>query len=396
MRLIGPPGTPARSMAAKNAAMVRVLIAPGSLASSSARCFKRRSFLLNRGSSATSPEQAAQALELAVVAAGHQHMPVGRLEIAIGHDVRMRVAETSGRQAADQIVHSLVHQHGDLTVKQRAIDMLPLSGDVAVMKSGQDRGGGVEASEEIADRQAHFGRTGAGLAIRPSGHAHQTAHALDEEVVTPAHRIGPRLSKPGDGAIDQARVEGREGRVVETIAGQRAGLEVLDHDVRRRGHSPDDLGALGLAEVDRDAAFVPVRAEVIGSVRDASRALKEGRSPCPRVVARARALDLPDLGAEVTEDLRRPGAGENAREIEDLQPAERPRPGASAAVSDSSPSTNLSRPPTLISLYEIVIHYIPHWNRIAIGFAPDDGLRWRTKWLRSNLSQPSCAPSTSC
>ena len=42
----------------------------------------------------------------------------------------------------------------------------------------------------------------------------------------------------------------------------------------------------------------------------------EGRSPAARVVAGAGALDLDHVGAEIGQDLPRPGAGENAGEFE--------------------------------------------------------------------------------
>ena len=57
----------------------------------------------------------------------------------------------------------------------------------------------------------------------------------------------------------------------------------------------------------------------------AVRALDERRSPAARVVARAGALDLHHVGAEVGEDLPRPRPGQNARKLENAKPAERSR-----------------------------------------------------------------------
>src|SRR6185437_5427459 len=269
-------------------------------------------------------KHAAQGLELPIAGAGDENMAVRGLEFAIGHDVRMRVAETAGDLAADEIVGPLVDQHRDLAVEQRAIDMLPLPRGVAVMQRGEDGDGGVEASKQVADRQADFDWPGPGLAIWPPGDAHQPAHPLDEEVVAAALRVGSAMAEAGDGTIDQARVDRRQRGIVEPVAVERPGFEILDHDVGRRGHALDDLGPLGLGEIDGDAALVAVGAQIIGRVRDAVRALNKRRPPGAGVVAGAWPLDLPYLGAEIAENLRRPGTGENARQVENLQSAQRP------------------------------------------------------------------------
>ena len=57
----------------------------------------------------------------------------------------------------------------------------------------------------------------------------------------------------------------------------------------------------------------------------AVRALDERRAPAARVVARAGALDLHHVGAEVGEDLPRPRAGQNARKLENANTGKRSR-----------------------------------------------------------------------
>jgi hypothetical protein len=46
------------------------------------------------------------------------------------------------------------------------------------------------------------------------------------------------------------------------------------------------------------------------------RRLDEGRPPAPRVVARALALDLDDVGAEIGENLPGPGPRQDAGQFE--------------------------------------------------------------------------------
>ena len=239
-------------------------------------------------------------------------------------------------------------------------------------QGGEDGDRCVEAGEQIADRQTDFDGAGAGLAIRPPRHAHQPAHALDEEIIAAARRIRPGVAEAGDGAIDQARVEPRKRGIVQAIAGERPGLEVLNHDVGFGGHAPDNVGALGLGEIHGDAALVAVGAQIIGRVGDAIGALNKRRPPGPCVVASARPLDLPDLGPEIAENLRRPGAGEYPRQVENLQSAQRPGAGRGRRSSFGQRFLHDILPSgLLISFYETSIHYSLDWksncNRLRVG-----------------------------
>ena len=49
------------------------------------------------------------------------------------------------------------------------------------------------------------------------------------------------------------------------------------------------------------------------------------RAPVPRIVTAARTLDLDDFGAEVGEQLRAPGTGQDAAEVEYLDAFEGPQ-----------------------------------------------------------------------
>src|SRR5258708_5208438 len=61
-----------------------------------------------------------------------------------------------------------------------------------------------------------------------------------------------------------------------------------------------------------------------GAELAAIRAFDERRSPAARVVASAGALDLHHIGAEIGENLPRPGAGQDARKLEDANAGEWP------------------------------------------------------------------------
>ena len=91
----------------------------------------------------------------------------------------------------------------------------------------------------------------------------------------------------------------------------RAGAEVLEHDVGARGQLGGDPLALGLAQVERDAALVagedrPPQAVVV--VAQAA--------PVAHRVADARRLDLDHVGAEVAEQRAGERAGEQLPELD--------------------------------------------------------------------------------
>ena len=82
---------------------------------------------------------------------------------------------------------------------------------------------------------------------------------------------------------------------------------------------------LGL-EIERDRALAAIARMIIGGGHLlAVRAFDERRSPAARVVARAGALDLDHVGAEVGEDLPRPRPGQNARKLKNADTGKRSR-----------------------------------------------------------------------
>ena len=90
---------------------------------------------------------------------------------------------------------------------------------------------------------------------------------------------------------------------------------------------------VGVLEVERDRALVAVDAEVVR--RDA---VAHRRLPGAGVVA-GRRLDLDHLGAEVGEQHRGVGAGQDPGEVGDQQPGQRVRCGRSATRDPSLDGT---------------------------------------------------------
>ena len=192
-------------------------------------------------------------------------------------------------------------------------------------KCGEDRHGRIHAGHEIGDRHARLLRTAAWQVIAFAGDAHESAHALDDEVVAGAIGVRTVLPEAGDRCVDEARIQRGDAREVESVFRETAHLEVFDEHVGRKRQLADDALALGFGEIDRHRKLAAVARKVIGRLRRVASVgvLEKRRTPCARVVARAGTLDLDDGGAQVGEQLRAPGAGEHAGQVEDGEVGER-------------------------------------------------------------------------
>jgi hypothetical protein len=117
------------------------------------------------------------------------------------------------------------------------------------------------------------------------------------------------LSKAGDRAIDDGRVDRFDRVIVEPVFLQAARPKVLDEDLTLRRKPAHDLRTFALGKIERDGALVSVGGEIIGGVAFA--VLDEGRPPRARVVARTWLFDLDYVSAEIAQDLCRPRAGQH-------------------------------------------------------------------------------------
>ena len=109
--------------------------------------------------------------------------------------------------------------------------------------------------------------------------------------------------------------------VVEAVAVEHAGPEILDHDVGLLEQLVHDLLAVGLGEVERDALLAAIEGheEMAFAVRTAG----PRTGALARVVAAVGILDLDDLGSHVRKDLRAERAGDHARKVDDADAGER-------------------------------------------------------------------------
>ena len=224
--------------------------------------------------------------------------------------------------------------------------MLAFASAVAVRERREDGDGGLRASEQVGNGHAGLLWRRAGHLLAFAGDAHEAAHALHDEVVAGARRVGAGLPEAGDGAVHQPGVLGAQRFVVQPVAAHVADLEVLHQHIALRHQLAHDLLAFGGGNVERDGALVAVHRQEVGGLGGglALRVGREGRAPLAGVVALAGALDLDDIGPQVGQGLGAPGPGEHAGEVQNAKVLKRShgvslasrvatglRPGASGA-----------------------------------------------------------------
>ena len=193
----------------------------------------------------------------------------------------MGVAEPPGRDAADERVLGLVHEAGEGRSEQRNVDPLTLAGDrgpsaLAPDQRGQDGDRPEHPAHDIADRDADLGRF-ATVLVRRAGDRHEPARGLDHEVIAGPFRGGAGRPVARDGQVDEARVQPSQRLIVEAEPREPADPEVLDQDVAALEQAVQDGDAVGLLEVEPDAALVPIDREVVGRGPGLARASRPGR-----------------------------------------------------------------------------------------------------------------------
>ena len=87
-----------------------------------------------------------------------------------------------------------------------------------------------------------------------------------------------------------------------------------------------------LFKVNGHGALAAVAGVEIGGVPAAVRIVDKGRAPLPRVVAGSRPFDLDDVRAQISQNLPRPGTGEDAGEFDDFDAGQRFHGAALAGI----------------------------------------------------------------
>src|SRR5437763_17061009 len=106
--------------------------------------------------------------------------------------------------------------------------MLPRAAvGLAMIKCRENADRGVHAGHVVDDAGPDLHGAGAGLAVHVTGDAHQSAHRLEDRVVTGARRVRASLAEAGYRANDDAGADCPGGSVSEFVWLEVADLNIL-------------------------------------------------------------------------------------------------------------------------------------------------------------------------
>ena len=144
---------------------------------------------------------------------------------------------------------------------------------------------------------------------------HEAGDRVDDVGEGRPRAPGAGLTEARDRAIDDVRLQGAKRRVVAVEPRHDPGHEVLDDYVGHLRQILDDGLAFGSREVDADALLARVHpGEIAALVTSAGLELQVVP---PHLVALALTFDLDHAGAEVAEQARAIGSGQDTGQIQD-------------------------------------------------------------------------------
>ena len=215
---------------------------------------------------------------------------------------------------AHQDHRRFLHLHRQHRVVERDADLLALAAALALQQREQDALHHVHAGGVVGQR----GGVGGHRMRRIGLPRHHAAHRLRQHVLAALVGVRAGLAEAGADGVDDAWVERAAGVVAEAHAVHHAGAEVVDDDIGAGDQRLHRRHALGVAQVEGDAALVAVEAAEDRVVDPLRR--REGRAA---QVAGAGALDLDHVGAVVAEHLGADRAHHDLGEVDDADAGER-------------------------------------------------------------------------
>ena len=136
--------------------------------------------------------------------------------------------------------------------------MLALAGTFLVGERGAHRQAGIHAGQHIGDGDTDFLWPATGFVVALAGDGHQSAHALENEVIARAGGVGAGLAKASHRAIHQPRIDGAQVFVAQAVFGQCTDLEVLQHHIAFRCQLADQRLSFGMCQIDRDGLLAAI------------------------------------------------------------------------------------------------------------------------------------------
>ncbi len=202
---------------------------------------------------------------------------------------------------------------GDHQVEHADVDALAAAGGGAVDDGGQQPHQRPHCPADVGHLDAQRRRADLGAAAV----AERARQGQVVDVVAGAVAQGAGLAIAGQGTIDDGRVDRSQRLVANAQPVHDARPELLDDDVVAGGHQPAHGGVgLRLFQVEGHGALVAVEDAMPGGG-----VTIEGRQKADHVRPRGR-LDADDIRAQVGQDHRGVGAGQERGEVEDFEGAE--------------------------------------------------------------------------
>ena len=262
---------------------------------------------------AVEPEDAAEARPEPAVRRAHGEAAVARAKGLVRGVEAVGRAEPARDLSRIPVLGRLPRRERQPRLEERGVHELPAPRHAPRPERAEDAEDAEEARAQVGDRHAHLHRWAVGTARR----AHDAAHALGNEVVAAAVRVGPGLPEARDRTVDEPRIDLPQRLVVDAEPARHARPIVFDQHVGGCDQPCEDGDGFRPLQVEREAALVPVHGEK--GTRDAGRDLEL------HVSARLspRRLHLDHVRAHVAEQHAAVRTGHDLGQIDDANAVER-------------------------------------------------------------------------
>ncbi len=223
-----------------------------------------------------------------------------------------------GRSTSDRAERQVAGALEEHRIEQCDVDVLAFARAVAMAERGDRGERGVQPGEVVAQKGRRLHRLAIGRAVQRE----EAARGLRERVVARAVVITAVLPEAADRDQNDVVLARAQLFPADAPAVERAGTEVLDHEVGAAAQVEKDLAAPWRVEIEREAALVTVERRL----HERERRLRAGQER--RRAARdlsGRVLDLDHVGAVIGEDAASHRARPRGGELDHTHARERTR-----------------------------------------------------------------------
>ena len=199
-------------------------------------------------------ERLRELLERALVGGAHRDVAVLAAERLIRGAQAVGRPQRFGHTTPAEVLGGFPYRQRQAGVAERGVDVLAHARAIAVVQRCQDAG-------ECEQARTQVGHGNAGLHRRTSrlaGDRHDARHSLRHQIETALAGPWTCLSVARNRRVDQARLGGRERRVVEAEPRHHARAEVLHDDVSAGDEPAERLTCVDPLQIEHHAEFAAV------------------------------------------------------------------------------------------------------------------------------------------